>query len=108
MVNLRGVDLNLLPVFEAAYEERSLSCAATRLATTQPAVSQAPTRWRALFEDELFVRQSRGVAPRRRRTRPTPGSAARSRVRIGIRPNGQCLNHAETQRMQVQNGHKLP
>ena len=30
--NLRSVDLNLLPVFEAAYEERSLSHAATRLA----------------------------------------------------------------------------
>ena len=63
MVNLRAVDLNLLPVFEAAYEERSLSRAATRLAMTQPAVSHALTRLRALFEDELFVRHARGVAP---------------------------------------------
>jgi DNA-binding transcriptional LysR family regulator len=63
MVNLRGVDLNLLPVFEAAYEERSLSRAATRLAMTQPAVSHALSRLRALFEDELFVRHARGVAP---------------------------------------------
>ncbi len=38
--NLRGIDLNLLPVFEAAYEERSLSRAALRLAMTQPAVKE--------------------------------------------------------------------
>ena len=63
MLNLRGVDLNLLPVFEAAYEERSLSRAAARLAMTQPAVSHALTRLRALFEDDLFIRRSRGVLP---------------------------------------------
>lgn len=63
MLNLRSVDLNLLPVFEAAYEERSLSRAATRLAMTQPAVSHALNRLRAVFEDDLFVRQARGVVP---------------------------------------------
>ena len=63
MLNLRSVDLNLLPVFEAAYEERSLSRAALRLALTQPAVSHAMTRLRALFNDELFIRRSRGVQP---------------------------------------------
>ena len=63
MVNLRSVDLNLLPVFEAAYEERSLSRAAQKLAMTQPAVSHAMTRLRHLFNDELFIRQSRGVTP---------------------------------------------
>ena len=63
MLNLRSVDLNLLPVFEAAYEERSLSRAAERLAMTQSAVSHALTRLRALFGDELFVRQARGVSP---------------------------------------------
>ena len=63
MLNLRSVDLNLLPVFEAAYEERSLSRAAERLAMTQSAVSHAMTRLRGLFQDQLFIRQSRGVAP---------------------------------------------
>jgi LysR family transcriptional regulator, transcriptional activator for leuABCD operon len=62
MLNLRGVDLNLLPVFEAVYEEQSLSRAAERLAMTQPAVSHALTRLRAVFRDELFVRRSTGVA----------------------------------------------
>ena len=63
MLNLRAVDLNLLPVFEAAYEERSLSRAAERLAMTQSAVSHALARLRALLKDELFVRQARGVLP---------------------------------------------
>ena len=63
MLNLRAIDLNLLPVFEAAYEERSLSRAADRLAMTQPAVSHALSRLRSVFHDELFVRQARGVSP---------------------------------------------
>ena len=61
--NLRSVDLNLLPIFEAAYEERSLSRAADRLALSQPAVSHAMNRLRTLFNDELFIRRSRGVQP---------------------------------------------
>lgn len=65
MLNLRSVDLNLLPVFEAVYEERSLSRAAHRLAMTQSAVSHAMSRLRSLYHDELFVRQPRGVLPTR-------------------------------------------
>ena len=61
--NLRGIDLNLLPVFEAAYEERSLSRAAERLAMTQPAMSHALSRLRHVFKDELFIRHSRGMTP---------------------------------------------
>ena len=65
MVNLRGVDLNLLPVFEAAYEERNLSRAARRLAMTQSAVSHSMTRLRTVFRDELFIRKTKGVEPTR-------------------------------------------
>ena len=65
MVNLRGVDLNLLPVFEAAYEERNLSRAARRLAMTQSAVSHSMTRLRSVFRDELFIRKTKGVEPTR-------------------------------------------
>jgi DNA-binding transcriptional LysR family regulator len=65
MLNLRSIDLNLIPVFEAAYEERSLSRAAERLAMTQSAVSHALTRLRVLFKDPLFVRHARGVLPTR-------------------------------------------
>ena len=61
-VNLRSVDLNLLPVFEAVYEERNLTGAALRLAMSQPAVSNAVARLRAVFKDDLFVRHGRGVS----------------------------------------------
>lgn len=63
MFNIRSVDLNLLPIFEAVYEARSLSRAAERLATSQSAISHAVNRLRFVFRDELFVRQSRGVVP---------------------------------------------
>jgi len=63
MLNLRSVDLNLLPVFEAAYEEPTLTRAAERMAMTQSAVSHALSRLREVFDDELFIRQGRGVVP---------------------------------------------
>jgi len=63
MLNLRSVDLNLLPVFEAAYEEKNLSRAAVRLAMTQPAVSHALSRLRHAFKDDLFLRHPRGMTP---------------------------------------------
>jgi len=80
MFNIRAVDLNLLPVFEAAYEEKSLSRAAARLAMTQPAVSHALTRLRALFRDELFVRHARGVTP----TPAADAIYARARPALGL------------------------
>lgn len=62
-MNLRTLDLNLLPVFEAIYAERSLTRASETLNVTQPAVSNALTRMRAHFGDPLFVRSARGMAP---------------------------------------------
>jgi DNA-binding transcriptional LysR family regulator len=59
--NLRSIDLNLLPVFEAVYEEKNLSRAAERLGMSQSAVSHALTRLRDLLRDELFVRLPQGV-----------------------------------------------
>jgi len=62
MINLRAVDLNLLPVFEAVYEERNMTRAANRLAMSQPAVSNAVARLRGALGDELFVAGRRGAA----------------------------------------------
>lgn len=62
MLNLRTVDLNLLTVFEAVYEERNMTRAAERLAMTQPAVSNAVARLRSVVGDELFVAGRRGAA----------------------------------------------
>jgi DNA-binding transcriptional LysR family regulator len=61
-MNLRSVDLNLLVVLDALLTERSVSRAGQRLGLSQPAVSAALTRLRALFGDPLLVRAGRGLA----------------------------------------------
>jgi DNA-binding transcriptional LysR family regulator len=62
-INLRAVDLNLLVVFDAVMAERSVTRASERLHLTQPAVSHALARLRALFKDPLFVRTPAGLEP---------------------------------------------
>lgn len=54
-VNLRNVDLNLLVVLNTLLEEMSVTRAAQRLGMSQPAVSRALARLRALFSDALLV-----------------------------------------------------
>lgn len=56
-------DLNLLPVFVALMEERSVTRAAERLGMTQPALSNALARLRTTLRDPLFVRERYGVRP---------------------------------------------
>lgn len=68
-INLRAVDLNLLVVLDAVAAERSVTRAAERLHLTQPAVSHALARLRALFDDPLFVRTPGGLAPTARALR---------------------------------------
>ena len=63
MLNLRSIDLNLLTVFEAVYEERSQVKAAERLGMTQPAVSLALGRLRYLVDDRLFQGRAKGLTP---------------------------------------------
>ncbi|WP_197992709.1 LysR family transcriptional regulator [Pseudomonas syringae] len=55
--------MNLLRVFQAIIEEKSLTLAAGRLNLTQPAVSYALGRLRKLFDDALFVRTPDGMLP---------------------------------------------
>ncbi|MFY0641650.1 MAG: LysR family transcriptional regulator [Bermanella sp.] len=62
-LNLRSIDLNLLPIFEAVMETRQFSKAAERLAMSQPAMSAAVQRLRDTLNDPLFVRTSKGVVP---------------------------------------------
>jgi DNA-binding transcriptional LysR family regulator len=60
-VQFRLLDLNLLRVFDALIEERSVTKAAARLHITPSAVSHALARLRDLFEDQLFVRGPQGM-----------------------------------------------
>lgn len=62
-LNLRSIDLNLLPVFAAVVEEGQLSRAALRLGMSQPAVSAALQRLRLTVDDALFVRSRNGLSP---------------------------------------------
>jgi DNA-binding transcriptional LysR family regulator len=56
-------DLNLLPIFVALMEERSVTRAAQRLGITQPALSNALARLRVTMRDPLFIRERYGVRP---------------------------------------------
>src|SRR5260221_1528581 len=60
-MNVQDVNLNLLRVFDAVLQERGVTPAAARLGLTQPAVSNALARLRAVFGDPLFVRTSGGM-----------------------------------------------
>jgi DNA-binding transcriptional LysR family regulator len=55
-VNLRRLDLNLLVVFDAVMQERSVTRAGQRVSLSQSAVSSALGRLREQLGDELFVR----------------------------------------------------
>jgi DNA-binding transcriptional LysR family regulator len=57
---LRQVDLNLVITFAAIAEEKSITAAAARLFLSQPAVSRALQRARAMFQDDLLLRSPRG------------------------------------------------
>jgi DNA-binding transcriptional LysR family regulator len=58
---LRQADLNLLVTFAAIAEEKSITAAASRLLLSQPAVSRALQRARAMFEDDLLIRSPNGL-----------------------------------------------
>jgi DNA-binding transcriptional LysR family regulator len=60
-MNVAGLDLNLLRVFDTVLRDRSVTAAAKHLGLTQPAVSNALARLRAQFEDVLFVRTPTGM-----------------------------------------------
>lgn len=63
MTTLANMDLNLLRVFQAIAEEQSLTLAGERLHLSQPAVSYALRRLRAIFNDPLFIRTRTGMQP---------------------------------------------
>ena len=60
---MKGVDLNLLIIFDAIMVENAISGAAERLGMTQPAVSNAVGRMRQVWNDPLFVKDGRGIRP---------------------------------------------
>jgi LysR family transcriptional activator for leuABCD operon len=82
------VDLNLLTVFDAVMQEQNITRAAHSLGMSQPAVSNAVSRLKVMFNDELFVRYGRGIQPTARASAIwlcTPGIAIGAKRIAGLR-----------------------
>ncbi|CAM2164738.1 PCP degradation transcriptional activation protein [Paraburkholderia sacchari] len=60
MIDLSGIDLNLLVTLDALLAESNVTRAATRLNLTQPAVSAQLARLRRLFDDPLLIPAANG------------------------------------------------
>ena len=57
------LDLNLLRVFDAVMEERSVLRASQKVCLSQSAVSHSLARLREMLDDELFIRTATGMQP---------------------------------------------
>ncbi|MDM0084605.1 LysR family transcriptional regulator [Variovorax sp. J31P179] len=62
-MNPRDEDLNLLTIYEALMETRSVSRAAERLNLSQPSMSHALSKMRKAFDDPMFVRVKNEMQP---------------------------------------------
>ena len=62
-MNINGLDLNLLLVFNALIETKSVSKGAKLIGLSQPAMSHALNRLRLILGDDLFLRTPKGMIP---------------------------------------------
>ena len=62
-MNLNSIDLNLLTAFDALMQHRQVTKAGQSVGLSQPAMSNALSRLRKLFDDQLLVRSSYGMEP---------------------------------------------
>lgn len=62
-VNFAAFDLNLLRVFDALMREKSVTRAGEQVGLSQPAVSSALNRLRAILDDQLLVRRGAEMVP---------------------------------------------
>jgi DNA-binding transcriptional LysR family regulator len=61
--SFNSLDLNLLRVFDAVMEERSVLRASQKVFLSQSAVSHSLARLREMLDDELFIRTTAGMQP---------------------------------------------
>jgi DNA-binding transcriptional LysR family regulator len=62
-VSFSTLDLNLLRVFDAVMEQRSVLRASQKVCLSQSAVSHSLARLREMLQDELFIRTATGMQP---------------------------------------------
>jgi DNA-binding transcriptional LysR family regulator len=86
-MNLGAFDLNLLIVFDAVMQERSVTRAGSRIGLSQPAMSHALNRLRHMLKDELFVRTPDGMVPTpRAELLAQPLRSALSEMQLALEP----------------------
>eukprot|EP01032_Pedospumella_encystans_P027727 gene27727-31323_t len=94
-MSIGRMDLNLLKVFDAVFEDRNLILAGRRLNLSQSAVSHALTRLRELVGDELFVRTGKGMQPTGRASAMAPAlrdALRRIEATLGVEPFDPALS----------------
>lgn len=86
-LHFSNLDLNLLRVFDALLEERSVTRAGDRLGLTQSAISHSLGRLRHVLGDPLFTRKSGGIEPTPRALEIGPAlHAALDQMREALSP----------------------
>jgi DNA-binding transcriptional LysR family regulator len=86
-MNWGAFDLNLLIVFDAVMQERSVTRAGNRIGLSQPAMSHALNRLRYMLKDELFIRTPDGMVPTpRAETLAQPLRSALSEMQLALEP----------------------
>jgi DNA-binding transcriptional LysR family regulator len=84
-MNWNAFDLNLLVVFDAIMQDKTLTRAGQRLGMSQPAVSHALARLRHMLKDDLFVRTPDGMRPTPRAERMArPARAALHELQVTL------------------------
>jgi DNA-binding transcriptional LysR family regulator len=87
LMNWGAFDLNLLIVFDAVMQERSVTRAGGRIGLSQPAMSHALNRLRYMLKDELFVRTPEGMVPTpRAEMLAQPLRSALSEMQLALEP----------------------
>jgi DNA-binding transcriptional LysR family regulator len=76
-VHNTNLDLNLVPIFDAIYREKSVGKAAEQLGLSQSNMSHSLRRLRDFFEDPLFIKTGDGM-------RPTPKAEDLSQTMLEI------------------------
>src|SRR3977135_3754200 len=86
-MNWGAFDLNLLIVFDAVMQDRSVTRAGKRIGLTQPARSHALNRLRHMLKDDLFVRTPEGMVPTpRAEILAQPLRSALSEMQLALEP----------------------
>ncbi|MCB2127540.1 MAG: LysR family transcriptional regulator [Rhodobacteraceae bacterium] len=62
-MDINALDLNLIRVFDALWQERGVTRAGDRIGLSQPAVSAALNRLRHALGDQLFLRRGNAMIP---------------------------------------------